>query len=1031
LEREAEAAADRAAETDGDRRPVAIMFCDLVGYTRLSSKLDPEEVRALLEQFFGVIDVIVERYGGTIDKHIGDAAMALFGAPRAHGDDAVRAVRAALEIQALIPLKLRVAAGPLAVHVALAMGDVIASRVGSERRREYTVIGEAANLAARLLDRAGPNEVLASEEIWRATARLADYEALGGQILKGRDDPVPVFRLKGLRDSAAETRPLVGRRAELAQCRGALVAFADGQAGAVIVVRGEPGIGKTRFVEELQSIGAELGFARHMSWALDFGVERGRGALGALVRSLLDLPRDALPGQVEEALAAVSDHESPATDDALYLRDLIEAPQPDEARRLYEAMDTAARARGKELALARLVDGASRRQPLLMIVEDVHWADAETLGQLAVVARAVAQCRAALALTTRIGGDPLDAGWRAAAAGGFQLTIDLAPLTPAEAAIIARGLAATEDFAAKCVERAGGNPLFLEQLLRAAGDLVDGKLPSTVQSVVLARTDLLAPNDRRAIEAASVLGQRFALATLRALIDDQRYDAEVLLRNALLRRSPHGLQFVHALVRDGVYASLTRARRRQLHGAAARVLADEPTLRAEHLDLASDPEASRAYLAASKDQEALFRQDQAIALARRGLTIATDPEARVDLALQVGDLELHAGRGREALEAYRGALADCRSEEDRVRALIGAAASNRLLAKLDDAFAALAEAEAPARAAAADRALAEIHYLRGNLYFVRGELDSCRNEHLAALEAASRLDSPEWRAHALSGLADAQYLDCRMATALKLFSECVDLNEAAGLTRILTANRVLMGGCRTYLCAFDAGLGEMRRGLEIARRISNQHGEMMALQAIGMHMTAAGRYKEAAEIQPQALAQARALNARRFEAANLAICAELALGQGNRREALALVREGLAASEETSPRFVGPMLYGLLGLIETERPAREAAVAAGEALLANGAGGHNHFWFRRYAIEAALQAEQWNEAEAHADALARRMAAEPLPYSDLIVARGRILARMGRGTACDEDLGKLAALRAEATAADFRIDALRDALRAG
>ena len=261
LEREAESAVDRLAETDGDRRPVAVMFCDLVGYTRLSSKLDPEEVRALLEQFFGVIDATVERYGGTIDKHIGDAAMALFGAPRAHGDDALRAVRAALEIQALIPMKVRVASGPLAVHVALAMGDVVASRVGSERRREYTVIGEAANLAARLLDRAGANEILASEEIWLATARLADCESLGERSLKGLDEPVPVFRLRGLRESVPESRPLVGRRAELAQCRGALAAVVDGQAGAVIVVRGEPGIGKTRFVEELQSIGAELGFA--------------------------------------------------------------------------------------------------------------------------------------------------------------------------------------------------------------------------------------------------------------------------------------------------------------------------------------------------------------------------------------------------------------------------------------------------------------------------------------------------------------------------------------------------------------------------------------------------------------------------------------------------------------------------------------------------------------------------------------------------------------------------------------------------
>ncbi|HXW19912.1 MAG TPA: adenylate/guanylate cyclase domain-containing protein [Roseiarcus sp.] len=1031
LEREVKAAVDRPVEADGDRRPVAIMFCDLVGYTRLSSKLDPEEVRALLEQFFGVIDAVVERFGGTIDKHIGDAAMALFGAPRAHGDDALRAVRAAVEIQTLIPIKLRLASGPPAVHVALAMGDVMASRVGSERRSEYTVIGEAANLAARLLGLTGAGEILASEEIREATARLVDYEALGGQILKGFDDPVPVFRLKGLRESAAESRPLIGRRAELAQCRNALMEIADGQAGAVIVVRGEPGIGKTRFVEELQAIGAELGFARHLGWALDFGVERGRGALGALVRSLLDLPRDASPAKVEEALAAAADREAAASDDALYLRDLIEAPLPDEARRLYEAIDTAARARGKELALARLIDGASDRRPLLLIVEDVHWADAETLGLLAALARATAQCRAALVLTTRIDGDPLDAGWRATAVGGFQLTIDLAPLTLTEAETIARTFATAEDFAARCVERADGNPLFLEQLLRAAGDLGDGKLPTTVQSVVLARADLLAPNDRRAIEAASALGQRFSLATLRAVIDDPCYDAEVLLRNALLKRSPDGLQFVHALVRDGVYASLTRARRRQLHGAAARALADEPTLRAEHLDLATDPEAARAYLAASKDQEALFRQDQAIALARRGLAIASDLQARVDLALQVGDLELHAGRGQQALEAYRGALSDCHSEGDRVRALIGAAAANRLLGKLDDAFAALSEAEARAPADAADRALAEIHYLRGNLHFARGELDSCRNEHAAALEAALRFDSQEWRAHALSGLADAQYMDCRMATALELFSECVELNEAAGLTRIVAPNRLMMGHCRIYLCAFDAGVDEIRRGLEIARRIGDRHGEMIAFSSIGFCLAAAGRYEEAANIQVQALEQARALKARRYEAAILGVSAELALAQDDRREALALVREGMTASEETSPGFAGPILYGLLALIEKERSAREAALAAGEALLTKGAVGHNQFWFRRFAIEAALQLEEWDEADAHADALAARTAAEPLPYSDLIVERGRILARIGRGTAGDEDVGKLAALRAKAAAVDFRIDALRRAPRTG
>jgi hypothetical protein len=206
---------------------------------------------------------------------------------------------------------------------------------------------------------------------------------------------------------------------------------------------------------------------------------------------------------------------------------------------------------------------------------------------------------------------------------------------------------------------------------------------------------------------------------------------------------------------------------------------------------------------------------------------------------------------------------------------------------------------------------------------------------------------------------------------------------------------------------------------------------LLALLSICATMSLAGRYQETPDISALALAQARALNARRFEAAALGQCAELALVQGDRRGALAFVREALAASEATSPGFSGPYFYGLLGLIETGRSARSAAFAAGEALLAKGAVGHNHFGFRRFAIEAALLADDWDAADAHADALAGRTAAEPLPYSDTIVQRGRILARIGRGTARDEDAEKLAALRAQAAAADFRIDALGEALRAG
>src|SRR6202162_4881565 len=219
---------------------------------------------------------------------------------------------------------------------------------------------------------------------------------------------------------------------------------------------------------------------------------------------------------------------------------------------------------------------------------------------------------------------------------GTLVPVDLSPLQPADARSIARRFIDVAAFADQCVERAGGNPLFLEQLVRSAGDLTDGRLPASIQSVVLARTDLLSAQDRRAIQAASVLGQRFNLAHLRALLQEPKYDCDTLVRNVLIRPARDGLQFAHALVRDGVYGSLTNARKRELHGAAAVIFRDDPVLRAEHLDRARDRQGARAYYAAAKAQAVLFRHDQAIALAARGLTLAAEARDTFELAMLVG-----------------------------------------------------------------------------------------------------------------------------------------------------------------------------------------------------------------------------------------------------------------------------------------------------------------------------------------------------------------------------------------------------------
>jgi class 3 adenylate cyclase/tetratricopeptide (TPR) repeat protein len=1018
----------RTADSEGDRRPVTVLFCDLVGYTKLSSVLDPEDVHALLERFFALVDTTVDRFGGTIDKHIGDSVMALFGAPLARGNDAERAVRAALEIQASIPDLASDLSLALAVHIGIATGEVIASSVGSRHHRGYTVTGEAANVAARLLEKAASGETLVSDAVYRATGHLISYDPLGSLVLRGVGHPVEAWRVNGTKSSTPRAHALVGRHAELGQIRAILDACVNGGKGTAVLIRGEAGIGKTRLIDEVRAIAVASGMSSTAGFVLDFGTARRHGAVRTVISGLLGLG-SATPDDAGRAIdVAIRDGQLQA-DDAPYLRDLLEMPQPKAAQKLYEAMDAGARTYGKERVVGALVRASANNRPLLVTIEDIHWADQEALSLLAAVTHATGVSQTVLIMTTRLEGDLLDAHWRGTAGGAAVVTVDLSPLSPIDARSIARRFINISSFADQCVERAGGNPLFLEQLLRGARDLADGRLPASIQSVILARTDLLSGQDRRAIQAASVLGQRLSLPQLRELLHEPSFDCDTLVRNDLLRPTQDGLQFAHALVRDGVYGSLTNARKRELHRAAAAIFFDDSVLRAEHLDRAGDPEAPRAYLTAAREQGILFRQDQGIALAARGLALAVEERDTIQLAMLVGDLQRDAGRGTEALEAYVRALTVASDDVSRYRALLGCAASNRLTAKLDDAFSGLAQAEPLAGKSGDDRALAEIHYTRGNLHFARGELVECRSEHELALQAAGRGESPDWQARALSGLADAQYMDCRMATALSHFSSCVDLCEAHDLTRIAVPNRVMMGCCRIYTCEFDRGLDDIHLALQAAVKIGNRHAEMFATQAMGFCLTGAGRYAEAEEFVIKGLEQARILKARRYEAGILGQIAEVVLSKGQRADALALARTGREISEEVGPGFVGPMLFGLLALLEYSRNDQEAALAAGEALLAQGCVGHNHFWFRRYAIERALLLEDWNEVHRQADALILRMANEPFAYASFVAERAESLAQIGLGQAIDSASEKLKVLSMVAASTDMRVDALGIALR--
>jgi class 3 adenylate cyclase/tetratricopeptide (TPR) repeat protein len=1000
----------------GERRQVTILFADLSGFTALSQTLDPEELREVVARYTAVVDGIVVDYGGTVDKHIGDAVMALFGAPLAHDDDPLRAARAALDIHEALARLGDGVGRVLQAHIGIASGEVVAGALDRAAVQDYTVLGDSVNLAARLVAAAGPGQTLISDPVHRALGGRGLCEALGDMSFKGIDAPLRVWRLQGVAGEpvAAGRSAFVGRAAELEQFKAGVGACLARQSGQVIYVRGEAGIGKTRLVGEMRRFAEARGFTCHRGLALDFGMGKGQDPIRAVLRGLLDLaPSVDLEQRRSAAERAVAEGRV-RPEQLMFLCDLLDLPKSGEQRALYDAMDNAARNRGKRALVAALAEDACRRRPVMIIVEDLHWADPPVLGHLAAIASAVANHAGLLVMTSRVEGDPLDAAWRASCRGTPFATIDLGPLRREEALSLAGGfLDATQRLALACIDRAGGNPLFLEQLLRNAEEGSDDAVPPSIQSLVLARMDRLAPLDRQAFQAASVIGQRFDLALLRHLIGASDYVCDGLVAHALVLPESDGFLFAHALIKEGAYSSLLRARRRELHRLSADwFAAHDPVLRAQHLDRAEDARAAKAYLEAATALRAAYHADAALPLAERGLAIVRDAAERHDLACLKGELQRDLGEIASSIATFRDAVAAAPDEVGRCRAELGLAEGLRVSEGLADALELLDRAQQVAERHDLVPELARLHHLRGNILFPLGKIEGCREAHEQGLVYAQRLGSPEAEARALGGLADAAYAQGRMRSAVAYFSRCVALSREHGFGRIEVANRSMVGFSRLYLNEPQAARDDGAAAVRAAAMVSQPRAELLG-ETMGILACAELGEFEAMQTQvDRAMRLVRQLGARRFEAQSLGFQGRVLFHTGRRAEALAPLRAALAICREIGMQFAGPLILGMLCRAVTDAAERAQFLAQGEEVLRRGSVGHCHLWFHRDAIEAMLGAGDAAGARRSAALLEDYTRAETLPWSDLFIARGRALAAVAEGQADDpvrRDLARIAA----------------------
>ena len=981
---------------------MTVLFADISGFTKLSGKLDPEDTHALLNEFFGIADALVRRFGGSIDKHIGDSVMAVFGAPIAHDNDPERAVRAASDIHAAVADLGNETTGVIRIHAGIAAGEVVASHVGSDDHEEFTVTGETVNLAARLQDLAHPGETLVSESVHRQVADLVTGEALDQVSIRGIEDTRQVWRITGIAapGSATARGQLLGRRAELAQLSGAVEACLDAGRGQAICLRGEAGIGKSRLMAEYKDMADGRGFACHATRALDFGAGLGQDAIRTLVGEMLGTRGD----DGEPARAAAAERAVRvglvSIDNAVHLNDLLGIEQPIALRSIYDAMDDDARTSGRRETVSGIARGLAGREPLALFVEDVHWADSPALMHLAGLCSALVEYPALLVMTTRIEGDPLDHNWRAQAYGCAVLTIDLGPLQSVDALQMAEEYPQLDSAAIEvCVKRADGNPLFLEQLLRSATEHESGQIPESLHSLVLARMDALAGDDREALRAASILGQRFTLDALRSLLGRADYACDGLIDRLMVRPDNGAFLFSHALIRDGVYASLLNTSKRTLHAKAAQYFEDQdPVLHAEHLERADDPGAAIAWLSAAKNLAERYRDTRAADAVEQGLLVAESDVDRFALTCFSGDLQRRLGNPSDSETLFQQALELAATDAQRCQALIGIAAADRLLARDDDGVQALDRAQPIAESENLQSEMAQIHYYRGAFAFALVDLEGCLFHHSATLKIAEQLDAPELQARALSGLGDAYYAGGDMSRARDSFQECLAISQVHGFGRIEVANRFIVGNCRRYMNELREGYDDAVASADNARAIGNHRAEAYSQMMAAEIGTELGHFDDAEERALRSLEVIESLGNERFSAYVLHHVARAKYWSGKASEVDALLDEALARARRTRLSFIGPRILGFMAWTRPTSAERKAACDEGEKIIEAGCVAHNALWFYRDAIEGALLDEDYREAGRFATALEDYTAAHPLPWANFFIERGRALAAWGDGS---------------------------------
>lgn len=851
-----------------ERRTVTILFVDLVGFTERSDRADPEDVRRTLVPFHRRVKEELERFGGTLDKFIGDAVMGVFGAPVAHEDDPVRAVHAGLRILDSLE-DLRRHDPDVAVRIAVNTGEaVVAFGVGPQVGE--AVAGDVVNTASRMQSLAPRDSVVIGEATLDAVRDRFEVEALPAAIVKGKSEPLRVWRVLAERaDVDIDRTPFVGRRNELATLVDRFDDVVRSGSSRAVTVEAEAGVGKSRLVAELAVRLADR--ARRLTGTcLPYGEGVTFAPVEQTVRALTGIQRsDDAPTSVARLEAYAGRVEADPQDRSWLIRTL-------QAVLAIEPTSERAPIGGDEIAQswAGLLGAAAEEHPLLLVIEDLHDAASAFVEVLAATAELLAMRPVLIIATTRPQAafpEPWTALSRATtmAVGALDETDARALI---DSVLLADGVSEAARSAA--LERSAGNPLYAIEFARMLAEggvaTADAVTPASVHAVIAARLDAVQAENRSLALDAAVLGDEVWPEALESLDGRERHEVreglEDLARRGLLHRresSLPGLEaygFAHGLIREVAYGRLPRAERARRHLAAAGWLEAESGERAEEwAESLARHYASAAELAAASNEPDVLERASAPAL--RWLVVAGDREARVDPAAALATFERAlalappgtrereqvlartglAGRrsglhdGHEVLARYEESLAIARTRDDGMAvgdALTRIGTQLAVTGDVERARAALAEAIATLERLPPGRALAKAYAYRAEEELFAGDTaDAMTFADRALTLLEERLDEVAVMALHIRG--DARCSMGELDAGLEDLEDALRRAEEAGHVADIVSSRNYLAEWRWATQGPAAGLAEWEQALELAER-RNVHSQGVYTKAASL-----------------------------------------------------------------------------------------------------------------------------------------------------------------------------------------------------